>query len=290
MIKKILLTILVIILIGVYWFFKGMIQQRFIPTDTIDTTNLQKVEIIAHRGASGYAPENSLAAFQLAMEMKADIIELDVHMSKDGEAIVIHDATLDRTTSGKGAVSAYSAKELVQLDNGSWFHEKFGKERVPTLHQVLNMISGRNVMLIEIKRGQEGPYDGLGRRVVDIIRSVDGEPWCVVQAFDSHYIKEVNNYAPDIETQKLIVQQIDWIPLYADTKFQWGDALDGIEVTALNSYYKFITRNRVKNRKSRGLKTYVYTVNTKEEMIKMVNIGVSGIITDFPDRLHKLKQ
>jgi len=290
MIKKILLAILIIILIGVYWFFKGMIQQRFISTDTIDPINLQKVEIVAHRGESGHAPENSIAAFQMAMDMKADLIELDVHMSSDGEAIVIHDATLERTTNGTGTVNDYSAEELVALDNGSWFDEKFRDERIPTVSQVWKTINGRSVMLIEVKRGLNGPYEGLGKRVVDIIRSVDGESWCIVQAFDSHYIKEVNNYAPDIETQKLIVQQLDWIPLYADIKFQWGYSLEGIEVTALNSYYKFITRNRVDNRKSNGLKTYVYTVNSEEDMIKMVNIGVTGIITDFPDRLYKLKQ
>jgi glycerophosphoryl diester phosphodiesterase len=289
MIKKILLVVLIVILLGIYWFFKGFVQQRFVSTEVENIEQARSVKVVAHRGASGYAPENSMAAFLLALEMKAGIIELDVHQSEDGEAIVIHDYSLDRTTNGTGLVENYTANELQEMDNGSWYGDQFSTERVPTLLQVLEKIDGKAIMLIEIKRGSGKVYADLGKRVVDVIREVNGESWCVVQAFDSHYIREVNAYAPDIETQKLIVQQLDLFPYYTDIKNQLGQPDDGIKVTAINSYYPFLTRRRVAHRHKKGYQTFVYTVNSEEDMIKMINLGVNGIITDYPDRLMQLQ-
>jgi glycerophosphoryl diester phosphodiesterase len=290
MVKKILLLLLVVILVGVYWFFKGFVQQRFVDAATIQNPNLETIINIAHRGASGHAPENSMAAFIKALEMHSDMIELDIHLSEDGQAVVIHDASLERTTSGKGLVEHYSMSELQELDCGSWFDPAFSGERIPSLKDVLALVNGKAILLIEIKRGKEKVYEGLGRAVVDDIRQAGAEDWCIVQAFDSYYILEVNEYAPDIETQKLIVQQLDVLPMYADIKMQFGWPDTGIQISALNSYYKFLTRRRVEKRHQKGYKTFVYTVNEEKDMIKMINLGVDGIITNYPDRLHKLKQ
>ncbi|MEM7550260.1 MAG: glycerophosphodiester phosphodiesterase family protein [Bacteroidota bacterium] len=289
MIKKIILVIIVLGLIAYYWFFKGVIQQKFISDEIENPERLKKVLNIAHRGASGYAPENTISAFIKALDFRPDMIELDIHMSSDGEAIVIHDATLERTTNGEGLVVEKTLSELKKLDAGSWYGGSFSGESIPELGEVLDRINGQSILLIEIKRGENGVYRGLGKKVVDIIDSRKARPWCIVQAFDSNYIKEVNKYAPGIKTQKLIVQNLDWLPLYVDVKFQTGAPDDDIEIEALNSYYKFLTRSRVDSRHNAGYETYVYTINDEPTMKKLINMGVDGIITNYPDRLLNLK-
>src|SRR5690625_6609337 len=107
--------------------------------------------IIAHRGASGNAPENTLAAFQLAVEEGADGIELDVHLSKDGELVVIHDDTLDRTTNGTGRVQDKDLDELKTYDAGSWFDSKFASERIPLLQEVIDILPDDVFLNVEIK-------------------------------------------------------------------------------------------------------------------------------------------
>jgi hypothetical protein len=114
---------------------------------------MPKPLIIAHRGASAYAPENTLAAFKKAIDLGADGIELDVHLSKDGEVVVIHDRTIDRTSNGKGQVAEMSLKELKALDFGSWFSDEYQKESIPLLREVLELLKDWNGLLnIELKQ------------------------------------------------------------------------------------------------------------------------------------------
>src|SRR5919197_4354903 len=98
--------------------------------------------VVGHRGAMGYAPENTLASFELAVEQGADVVELDVHLSRDGQVVVIHDEQLDRTTDGRGLVGDRTLDELKRLDAGSWFDPRFAGQRIPTLHEVLAWASG----------------------------------------------------------------------------------------------------------------------------------------------------
>src|SRR3972149_9393656 len=108
------------------------------------------VMVIAHRGFSGQAPENTLASFKKARELGSDMIELDVRFSKDGHMVVMHDDTLDRTTNGRGKVADYTLKELKQLDAGSWFAPQFSDERIPNLNEVLELAKGKILVNIEI--------------------------------------------------------------------------------------------------------------------------------------------
>src|SRR3712207_5048900 len=111
-------------------------------------------KIMAHRGAAAYAPENTIAAFTKAIEMKADAIELDIHLSKDDHIVVIHDEKVDRTTNGKGLVMEFTLEELKRLDAGSWFNKEFKNEKIPTLREVLELVAYKNIDLnIEIKAG-----------------------------------------------------------------------------------------------------------------------------------------
>ncbi|WP_281166722.1 glycerophosphodiester phosphodiesterase [Paenibacillus ginsengihumi] len=111
----------------------------------------KKPLVIGHRGAAGEAPENTLASFRLALEQGADAVELDVHMSADGEIIVCHDATVNRTTDGQGAISTMSTAELRQLDAGRWFHERFAGERLPLLEEAFRLVPDNIMIHVEIK-------------------------------------------------------------------------------------------------------------------------------------------
>ncbi len=115
---------------------------------------MKYTKILAHRGASAYAPENTMAAFKKAIEMNADGIELDVHLSKDGYIVIIHDERVDRTTDGKGEVKDFSLDELKKLDAGSWFSDEYKGEKIPTLEELLSLIKNTEIYLnIEIKAG-----------------------------------------------------------------------------------------------------------------------------------------
>jgi glycerophosphoryl diester phosphodiesterase len=137
---------------------------------------------IAHRGCSSAAPENTMAAFQKAIELGVEGIELDVHQSKDGELVVIHDATLSRTTSGRGYVNDLNWSELQQLDAGSWFEVEYASERLPKLEDVLNLLKGRSTVFIEIKQGRK-PYPGIEERVMACIEKLNMQQHVFIHSF-----------------------------------------------------------------------------------------------------------
>jgi len=124
---------------------------------------------IAHRGASAFAPENTMAAFEKAIELGADVIELDLHLTRDNEIVVIHDDTLDRTTDGSGPVHQRSLGELMRLDAGRWFGEGFAGQRIPRLAEVLDRFAGRVPLALEIKAGSTF-FPGIEEKVVSALR------------------------------------------------------------------------------------------------------------------------
>ena len=244
--------------------------------------------VIAHRGASGNAPENTLIAVMYALRAKADMIEVDVHLSGDGEVIVIHDATLDRTTDGQGPVESYSLAELKELDAGGWFDEKFEREPIPTLDEVMNVIDGQAKLLIEIKWGKKGRYEEIEKKVIDLIYSHHALEWVIVQSFEQGVVKEMQELAPEIELHKLVVRNIPILPLHFDERIQWGNMYKYKGVAAVNPWFKGINRRLVEKAHEKGFKLFTYTVNKEADMKKCIEYGVDGIITNYPVRLKKL--
>jgi glycerophosphoryl diester phosphodiesterase len=154
------------------------------------------VMVIAHRGASSYAPENTLAAFDLALEMGAHHIELDVDLTSDGHIVVIHDDTVDRTTNGSGPVTSHTLAALRALDAGSWFGDKFTGERIPTFHEVLERYKGRAHLHTEIK----GHSPSLAQRTADLIRTHGMEEQVTITSFQNVRLEEMRAYAPALPT------------------------------------------------------------------------------------------
>lgn len=248
----------------------------------------KKPIVIAHRGSSGTAPENTLSAIQQAMASKVDMVEVDLHLSKEGEVIILHDPTLDRTTNGTGKIAAHTLPELRKLDVGSWFSSDFTGEKIPTLSEVFELVQGKTPLLLELKKAEEGLYEGLEEAVIAKVREYKMEEQVVLQSFENEIVDKLVALAPELEVHKLYVGTFPGLPFYNDESFQSGNIIQYPGVAAINSYYKILSRRTVYQAHHVGKQVYVYTVNEEEDMRKMISFGVDGIITNYPDRLIEL--
>jgi glycerophosphoryl diester phosphodiesterase len=240
------------------------------------------VLVIAHRGFSGAAPENTLAAFKKAIDLGVDMIELDVHLSKDGQMVVIHDDTLNRTTNGKGRVADYTLSELKQLDAGSWFGNEFSKEKIPTLKEVLELTRGQVFLIIELKKGDLGRYTmvDLSDRSLQEVENTGLLNQVVFASFDPSAIDRILEKNPKIPVA-LIYSQPWTFP---------QEVTGGRSVTVLSCSGTVLTQTNISKTHQRGMKVIVWTLNTEEHMDHFLNMGVDGIVTDYPDRLTKILQ
>lgn len=252
-----------------------------------NTTSLPLV--IAHRGASGYAPENTIAAVQKALEMQIAMIEIDVHLTRDHQLAVIHDATIDRTTNGKGAVKELEMSYLKSLDAGSWFSDDFSGEQIPTLEEVMQHIDGKSILLIEIKPTWTGDHS-TEKQVLALIRKYKAHAWCIVQSFDSNVLENMRVLDPTIELHKLVVGNMPLLPLHYDTKWRWGSIMKYKQYAAVNPYYKLLSKSKVKRLHKRGQKVFSWTIDDTEKIAKTARKGVDGIITNFPARAKTVLQ
>ena len=269
------------------------LYRNLLTSDAIENIQQKDFKIIAHKGASGIAPENTLASFQAALDIGVDIIELDVRQTKDEEIIVFHDQFLDRTTNGMGNVHEYTLEQLKQLDAGSWFSSKFSDQKIPTLKEVLDLVDGRCQVLIEIKHMDHPHYHDFSDKLVDVIRlEENGFDWVLLQSYEDKYLEEAQIYDDRIQINKMLIGE-DSTPLlafYIETKLKLGHGDSKGNLKTLNPEFKTLSPRRIFRMHSRGFKVFTYSVNNREDMIKMLNMGVDGIITDFPSELVKIRK
>ncbi|MVP01644.1 glycerophosphodiester phosphodiesterase [Paenibacillus lutrae] len=231
--------------------------------------------IIAHRGAKGLAPENKLGAFRLGLEQGCEAIELDIHLSADGELIVIHDATLDRTTDGQGEILAKSLAEIKAVDAGSWYSEAYKGETVPTLGEVFDLVPESVMINVELK------VDGaIEQKLVDFVRERGCFGQVVVSCFDHKCLRRIKQMEPQIRIGLLYGNKM-WDPVGYARSFD-------VDVYSLHPYHQIIEAEDVEKAIEHGLQVYPYTANTEEELHKLMAIHVSGIITNYPARLKEL--
>ena len=216
---------------------------------------------IGHRGAKGYAAENTLASFQKAIKLGVDGIELDVHLSLDSKVIVIHDDTIDRTTSGKGFLKEYSAKELKQFN-------------IPTLESVFELVNQKCFINIELKT-----YETADKVANFINRYVSEKGWkyddFIVSSFDWNALQQVHFLNNKIRIG--VLTNTDLELAFAFAKF--------IKAYSIHPYYHLLTPENVANMQSKNFKVYPWTINEPEDIIFVKSLNVDGIITDFPDRI-----
>ncbi|WP_163102120.1 glycerophosphodiester phosphodiesterase [Peribacillus alkalitolerans] len=231
--------------------------------------------VIAHRGSSGACPENTYSAFDQAVEAGAEMIELDIQLSKDGELMVIHDRLLDRTTNGQGNVADYTRDELLQLDAGAWFDAKFSEEKIPVLQEVLERYNGKIGFLIEVKYPQDQPGIGTKLRTTlqNFLETKEGNHPLIVQSFDDAFLRDFNKMMSNIQLGLLIRKQLS---LKEVEHFS-------THISYLNPKYTVVTPGFIKIIHKHGMKCFVWTVRSKriKEIIQKMN--VDGIATDYPE-------
>lgn len=239
--------------------------------------NTQKINIIAHRGASGYAPENTIASFDKAVAMGADYIEIDVQRSRDGELVVIHDHTVDRTTDGTGHVGDLTINELKELDAGSWMGPGFAGERILTFDDVLDRYYGKIGILVELKAPEL--YPGIEEEIAATIMERNLEyPYSeevIIQSFNFESMKKMNKLLPNMPIGVLT----------ASPEHTSYEALKEFSTYAdyFNPQYGIVSHELVKRAHNHDLKVASWTVRSQEAADVLIAAGVDAIITDFPD-------
>jgi glycerophosphoryl diester phosphodiesterase len=235
--------------------------------------------VIGHRGAAGEAPENTLASFQLALTQGADGIELDIHLSKDGEIIVCHDPTIDRTTNGSGYIVEMDAEEIKRYDAGGWFSKQYGGESIPTLAEVFDLVPEHIMINIEIKYAYQGHLE---TKLLEFLAARHRIENIVISSFDHKCLQRIKKAAPELKVGLLYAANLADHAGYANQL--------GADVYSIHPHYQLIEKADVLNAKSAGFQIYPYTVNLENDYRNMLDFGVSGIITDFPARLVQLLQ
>jgi glycerophosphoryl diester phosphodiesterase len=237
---------------------------------------------IAHRGASGegLAPENTLAAFELAIQLGVDLIELDVQQTGDGRLVVIHDPTLDRTTDLSGSVAEQTLAQIRRGDAGSWFAPRFRGERVPLLEEVLELARRRVLTLVEIKARH------IAERVVQIVEDLGAEDQVVIQSFVPQTVRRVKLLAPALPAA-LLVSTLPTTPARIRVRRLAREALEA-GANAVGLWHTALTPALLEEMRQRSIGVWAWTVDDEIVMRDLALMGVQGLITNYPDRLNQV--
>lgn len=231
-----------------------------------------RIQVLAHRGASAYAPENTLAAFQLAIEQQADWLELDVQQTRDGHLVVFHDLRMERTTNGAGPLRDLTLAQIQALDAGSWFGPQFAGERVPSFEDVLTLAAQHNIRVFpEIKDPRL--YPGIEERMAAAIAAAGYEDRAIVQSFDMTSLSRLRAVNPHLKLAAL----------YTTSSPLRGDPPAG--VTVVGPPWEILANepNLVRDIHAGGRQVVVWSVDSATAVQPLVAARVDGIITGRPD-------
>ena len=236
--------------------------------------------IWAHRGADGYAPENTLSAFQMAADMGADGIELDVQLTKDGHIVVCHDERIDRTSNGKGWLKNYTLEELKKLDFSAGKAEYAGVQ-IPTLKEVLKLSLDAGMYVdIELKT-RTVPYPGLEKKCIRLIRELGCEDRVIFCSFNHLSLQKIRLLAPEMKTGYLYLHaSASVIPL-----------IRKLEVNALHiPSHDLLNQDLLTQCHDSGIEVNAWTVNRENEYQRCADNGINAVITDYPDRIRTFRE
>lgn len=233
--------------------------------------------IMAHRGSMGQAPENTMAAFQLGLDHGCNAFELDIHLSKDGEIIVCHDATLDRTTDHTGYINEMTVSELKKVDAGRWFHEQYEGERLPLLEEVFDLVPPHIVINIEVKQSYGRQLEP---KLLELLKRKNRVDNVILSSFNFKTLQFLKQSEPNVR-----------IGLIYNCNFNQHREvakLLGVPVYSLHPNFHNIDPEDITDAITHGLKVFPYTINEEKEMKQAISYGVSGIITNFPAQLRSI--
>ncbi|MBI4376216.1 MAG: hypothetical protein HY549_07170 [Elusimicrobia bacterium] len=238
--------------------------------------------LIAHRGASGHAPENTLAAFRLALEMGAKAIELDVHQSRDHELVIVHDFDLKRVgrLPPRGSIHLTHFRigdldwsELRTVDVGSWFDERFHAERLPKLEEVMDLVEGKAELHIEVKKGSR-QYPGIEERLAALLKRRRAWAWTAVSSFDHEALYSLRS----IDSRARLGYLLGLTQIKTALK-----EIKELKAESLNLSSRQVDARMMRECRDRDIKVLVYTVNTERSAQRLQKMGVDGIFTNFPE-------
>jgi glycerophosphoryl diester phosphodiesterase len=227
--------------------------------DSGDVPMTQRI-IIAHRGTSAHAPENTILSFEKAWRFGADMIELDVHETADGHLVCIHDSTVDRTTNGTGEVDSLTLSEIQRFDAGMG-------QQIPLLEDVLKFSQGRIQVNIELK------IAGLEERIANLVQDLDITDDIIISSFLHLSLSVIKEISEKIRIAILVQNEIANLPSYTNE----------ISAYAINPAIELTSAMLITNSHELAIKVFPWTVNDEETMMRLLYVGVDGLITDYPD-------
>jgi glycerophosphoryl diester phosphodiesterase len=234
---------------------------------------------IAHRGYSGKFPENTLRALMEAEAVGADMIELDVRLSKDNRAVVIHDSTVNRTSDGTGEVESLSVDDIQSFDAGSWFGASFAGEKIPTLVEVFANWRGEAALNVEIKPSSLEREKLIVDQVVEIVQRKELHHKILISSFSISVLREV--VAADASIAVALLEMRDVVRL---------DEVADLPLASYHPEYRTLTDELVKEAHQRGSRVFPHTINDVDEMKRLLSLGVDGVITNYPNLFQKLRE
>ncbi|WP_312654071.1 glycerophosphodiester phosphodiesterase family protein [Proteiniclasticum sp.] len=238
------------------------------------------VNNIAHRGFSKFYPENTMIAFQMAVEAGCDAIELDLQVTKDGELVIFHDDTLERTTTGVGLISEFTKKELMNLSASKLFYGKLDDQKIPSLEEYLHYIRGKNIIsVIELKKKINADAK-MEEKVIEMIRSFGLGDKVILSSFSQESILRSRILAPEISTA-LITDY--WL-------YRGGSVAKSLGASYIHPRHLFLLPFVLSEMKKEGILVQPWTVDTENRMRWLIRAGVNGIITNDPKLLHEVIQ
>ena len=234
--------------------------------------------VLAHRGANKRAPQNTIPAFKKAVEFNSDGIETDVHLSKDGQIVICHNYTIDETSSGKGLISDYTCEELKKFDFGSYFSPEFKGVSLPTINELLDVVKNMTLINIEIKAPQQ--KNDLVKRTIETVHNYGLSDSVIISCFNPECIRESKEIDPNIKTGLL----------YEDDDLGKEIMAFGVEkycaqlnANAAHPMRTLITKDEVDRLHANNMMVNVWTVNEKEDILKLTDWGCDALISDIPD-------
>jgi glycerophosphoryl diester phosphodiesterase len=247
----------------------------------------RRLLIMGHRGARYVVPENTQAAYELAMEVGVDCIELDVHLSKDDALIVMHDATLDRTTDGVGEIRDWTLAELRALNAAATYEGErdYGVQRIPTLQDVYDLVQGRIQINIEIKTDSRGKrYPGMEEKLIEVIERNQAADYTIISSFDFPTLECARSLAPALGIYGIVSKEyFQKIDVDDPARVVEGFIRQGFHWVAVNK--AFLTKELAHDLTSAGITVHTWVINDVAEMWSFVDMGIDVITTDRPDLL-----
>ena len=235
------------------------------------------MKIIAHRGSSGNAPENTAASMNMAVESGCDGIETDLQLTKDKKVVVFHDWNVNRTTDGTGNIKDLTFEELSKLDNGSWFDEKFKGERIIKLEELLDIVPEDITLNLELKSIGDD-FRGLEEEVIKILNTKKRKNNIIISSFNHKVLENVRKLDKDI---KLGI-------LYEGYLLNLGKYIENLnlDIYSVHPSCNYINQELVDEVHDLGLKLYAWTVNDKETVVRLEEYGIDGVITNYPSSIY----